>query len=76
VDNQHSGKLYLASREFQLLDDCRSKIDLVTLGTRFWRTVTKLVVMGINIAKKRTKFTGTTDRADKSYDARPAFPNL
>jgi hypothetical protein len=32
--------------------------------------------MVINIAKKRTKVTRTKDRADKSYDASPAFPNL
>jgi hypothetical protein len=32
--------------------------------------------MGINIAEKATKFTGTTDRADRSYDAPPAFSNL
>lgn len=50
------------------------KTNLVMLGTRVSRTVTNLVVIDVNITKKRTKFMRTTDKADKSYDARPAFP--
>ena len=62
MDIQHSGKLYLASHESWLPNDCHCvdcrSINLVMLATRRSRTVTKLVMMGINIAKEENKVQG------------------